>query len=115
MTVSEEKRRHPRVGFATRIAVVLNMDGEQVKLDGNSKDLSLKGVFVNTDKEFSLGTQCSVEVYLTGSIEEIKLLMQGTIVRKTEKGIGVDFNSMDVDTYSHLKNIVRYNRSDDLA
>ena len=41
--------------------------------------------------------------------------MKGTIIRQTLDGIGIAFDSMDVDTYSHLKNIVRYNRMEDSA
>ncbi|WP_022664730.1 PilZ domain-containing protein [Desulfospira joergensenii] len=115
MTASDEKRRHPRVGFSTRILVVLSEEGRQVELEGSSKDLSLRGVFVNTDRQFDKGTPCSVKIYLSGGIEEVELLLEGTLVRQTEKGIGVVFDSMDVDTYAHLKNIVMYNSADDSA
>ena len=114
MTVSDEKRRHPRVGFSTRILVVPNTDGQQqVELEGSSKDLSMRGVFVNTDRQFPKGTPCSVKVYLDSGLEEVELLIEGTVVRQTDKGFGVGFDSMDVDTYSHLKNIMMYNSADD--
>ena len=109
---NDDRRKHSRVGFATEIKIVLKTK-DQVKLDANSKDLSLKGIFVSTDKRFVPGTLCSVKIYLTGGIEKIELLIQGTIVRETDTGIGIVFDSMDLDTYSHLKNIVYYNRVDD--
>ncbi len=110
---NDERRKHTRVGFTTEIQIVLQDHKNQVKLQGNSRDLSLKGIFVRTDKLFSRGTICAVKIYLTGGIEKIELLVQGTIIRETEAGIGIVFNSMDVETYSHLKNIIRYNRMDD--
>jgi len=111
----DERRKHSRVGFATQIEIILKTQANQIDLEGSSKDLSLKGIFVRTDKQFERGTACRVNVYLTGGIEEIKLSMEGSVVRQTDTGIGIDFDSMDVDTYSHLKNIVRYNRVDDSA
>ena len=54
MTISSnnEKRRHSRVGFSTAIEILLQADGKEVKLSGSSKDLSLKGMFVNSDEKF---------------------------------------------------------------
>lgn len=112
---NDDRRKHSRVGFTTEIKVLLDLDGEQVILEGNSKDLSMKGIFVSTAQRFPEGTICSVKIYLTGSIEKIELAMQGTIVRQTEKGVGIAFDSMDVETYSHLKNIVQYNSTEDSA
>ena len=108
----EERRKYSRVGFATEIEIDLKTK-DQARLEGNSKDLSLKGIFVSTPMQFVQGTLCSVKIYLAGGIEKIELLIEGTIVRQTDTGIGILFNSMDVDTYSHLKNIVHYNRVDD--
>lgn len=111
MTVldNDDRRKHSRVGFTTEIKIVLNLYEKQVKLEGNSRDLSLKGIFASTDQRFPSGTDCSVFIYLTGGREKIELLIQGTVVRTTDSGIGIVFNAMDVETYSHLKNIVSYN------
>ena len=107
----DDRRKYSRVGFSTEIKIDLKTK-DQERLEGNSKDLSQKGLFVTTDQRFTLGTLCSVIIYLTGSMEKIELSIEGTIVRETDTGIGIVFNSMDVDTYSHLKNIVHYNSVD---
>ncbi len=109
----DDRRKHSRVGFTTRIEIILKADGKQVILDANSKDLSLKGLFVETDQQFALKTHCEVNIYLSSGIDDIKLEIQGIIVRQTENGIGIVFESMDVDTYTHLRNIVRYNSGDE--
>jgi hypothetical protein len=110
---NEDRRKHSRVGFATKIDVCLVSGQETICLDANSRDLSLRGIFVRTDAAFSLDTQCTVDIYLTGGVEEIKLEIQGKTVRKTNDGVGIVFKSMDVETYTHLKNIVYYNGGDD--
>ncbi len=110
---NDERRKHLRVGFTTAIQVLLEADGEEINLQGNSRDLSLKGILINTKKRISSGTKCLIKVYLTGSIDKIELLMKGTIARAGENGMGIAFDYMDVDTYSHLKSIVSYNSIDD--
>ncbi len=110
-----DRRGQLRVDFSTRIRIVLNIGGEPVELTGSSRDLSRKGIFVKTDRRFDLGSPCTVSLELTGSIDAINLEIKGTVVRQTETGVGISFDSMDVDTYAHLKNIVMYNQTDDAA
>ncbi len=116
MTVSHEddRRKNLRVDFSTRIQVIVGLDDAQVNLEGSSKDLSLRGIFVITDKRFTPGSRCVVKICLTGSVEKIELVMEATVVRQTPKGIGIVFDSMDVETYSHLKKIVQYNQIGDI-
>ena len=109
---NDERRKHSRVGFKTAIQILLEADGRQINLVGSSRDLSLKGIFVSTQDRFPCGTKCSIKVCLTGTKEKIELLMKGTVVRNSDNGLGIGFDSMDVDSYSHLKNIVNYNRVD---
>lgn len=115
MTVSntDERRKHSRVGFTTQIQIRFEADGRQINLEGSSRDLSLKGIFITTREKFKRGIKCQVKVYLEGGIEKIKLQMKGTIVRVSDNGMGIGFDSMDVDTYAHLKNIVCFNSLDD--
>jgi len=69
-------------------------------------------MFVNTSQSFSIGQRCVIEVLLTGVTEKIALEMEGRIVRNEAQGIAVTFDSMDLDSYARLKNIVRYNSSE---
>jgi hypothetical protein len=112
ITDNDEKRKYSRVGFTTQIQIMFEADGNIVNLDGKSSDLSLKGLFVSTEEKFSMGTTCSIKVYLSSGIEKIEMLMKGTVVRADKAGLGIVFDSMDMDTYSHLKNIVYYNSID---
>lgn len=102
----EEKRGGERVDFETRI--VLKTSTSALHLQGNSKDLALKGLFVTTREKIDIGTPCEIRIKI-GGVREMELHLEGTIVRQTADGVGIAFNSMDLDTYTHLKNIVRYN------
>lgn len=108
----KEQRLGTRVDFNTQIILTVDSSDSESQIEGSSKDLSLKGVFVNTTEEIPLGAKCKVKVLLTGMIEEIVLQMQGDVVRKTPSGIAIDFNLMDIDSYTHLKSIVKYNASE---
>ena len=103
----KEKRRKLRVDFKTQ--VVLKSGISQIQATGSSRDLSLKGIFVNTSEKIPIGEKCNVTVRLTGMVDALSLEMEGTVVRDDKNGLAVDFSSMDVDSYCHLKNIVKYN------
>lgn len=107
---NEERRRDVRVDFETE--VILRVGGIEVKADGSSRDLSLKGMFVKTADPLMTGTRCQVDVKLKGLGEEVALEMNGHVVRQEEGGIGILFDSVDLDSYVHLKNIVRFNAPD---
>ena len=107
ITDNQERRRHIRVDFSTRI--VLMAGDTEIEARGSSKDLSLKGVFVNTDKKVEAGSECNVKIFLSGGIGEIELAMKARVARVIDTGLGLSFESMDVDSYTHLKNIVLYN------
>ena len=106
---SDNRRKFDRVDFSTPIKIILNIDGKDINLSGSSKDLSLKGIYIDTTRRFEPGTPCLISIHLSGSTENIELKIQASITRQTDKGMGIAFDSMDVDTYAHLKNIVKYN------
>ncbi len=108
--VEDERRKKLRVDFTTNI--VLNMDGTEIHMQGNSKDLSLSGVYIYTKDDIPVNRKCGVEITLTGLVEPLKLRINGSTVRKEPTGIAVLFESMDLESYIHLKNIVRYNSSE---
>ncbi len=104
-----ERRKHERVEFLTSIRVIIDSDGKKIDVKGDSKDLSLKGVFIPTKLKASIGSPCSVKIFLSGASDDIKLNIHGVVARAEEKGLGIVFDSIDVDSFTHLKNIVRYN------
>jgi c-di-GMP-binding flagellar brake protein YcgR len=113
---NDERRKDSRVGFKTIVRILFEADEKEVNFEGNSRDLSLKGMLISSENMFSSGTKCSIKIYLTGGIDKIELRMKGTVIRSGDNGsMGITFDSMDIDTYSHLKNIVYYNTRDDSA
>ncbi|MDY0219658.1 MAG: PilZ domain-containing protein [Desulfobacterium sp.] len=105
-----ERRRHERVRFSTTI--VLTAAHARIEAKGTSKDLSLNGVFVNTDIRLEPGTLCDLTIVLTGGGDDVELSMRAKVERELASGLGISFEAMDIDTYSHLKNIMLYNSNE---
>ena len=102
-----DKRKKIRVNFTTEI--IVQTRDEKFKVSGSSKNLSVSGMFVKTDRPIPTLTECLVEVVLTGMSDPLTLMIEGRVVRSNSKGVAISFHSMDLDSYAHLKNIVRYN------
>ena len=58
-----ERRERTRVDFQTQ--VFLKVGASEIRVEGSSRDLSLKGIFVNTDEDIPIDTKCQMEVLLS--------------------------------------------------
>ena len=105
----QNKRKNTRVPFQ----VVISLDfPTQSHTACKTADLSLKGVFVLGVTGHKLGEHCLVSLGLAGSTSQLSLKMKGTVVRVKEDGVALHFYEMDLDSFSHLKNILYYNSED---
>ena len=108
--MEEERRTRTRVDFTTQ--VIVKTDESEIVAEANSEDISIKGLFVSTEKRIPVGTPCDMEILLTGTSTRLALTIKGIITRQDASGLGIAFDSMDLDSYVHLKNIILYNASD---
>ena len=69
--MNEEKRKKTRVDFKTQ--VILKTDESEIEVEANSKDIGIKGIFVNTEKKIPVGTPCDIEILLTGTSTRLAL------------------------------------------
>ena len=102
-----DRREKIRVEFKTEI--IVQADDRALHVVGSSKDLSVNGVFVKTGHPIPPNTDCRVKIVLSGMTEPLTLQMEGHVVRSSPIGMAISFRSMDLDSYTHLKNIVKYN------
>jgi len=106
-TRNEERRKSLRVNFNTNIT--LTTKSKSYKLNGDSRDISQKGIFISTAEDIKIDTLCEIKITLEGAMPPIILNIKGKIVRKTSDGIGIEFKEMNLDSYTHLKNIIKFN------
>ena len=114
METAEERRRNIRVAFRTSVSVTETGEGGRTVTADNegTRDISLKGLYVLTSEPFPAGTECQVNLRLTGDSSDLHLNILGTVVRADKTGMAIQFKSMDVDALIHLKNILYYNSGD---
>lgn len=108
--MDDEKRKKTRVQFKTQVS--LKTENYGIVGDSDSENISMKGIFVNTEEKIPLDTLCDVEITLMGKSSRLSLAVKGVVARQGESGLGIEFKSIDIDSYFHLKNIVMYNASD---
>ncbi len=98
------ERNFSRVDFTIAAKVVA---GDR-SLTGTVENLSLNGVFVKTDEKLPVDEQVHIDVTLSGISPDLVLSLSGVVVRVTEEGMALKFQKVDLDTFTHLKNIISY-------
>lgn len=76
------------------------------------RDISLRGLYVVGTGRIPPGTLCKVLVVLGGADSEVRLHMQGKVVRVDAGGMAVEFQELGLDTFIHLRNLIHYNSRD---
>lgn len=104
---ADDRRKKIRVDFRTEI--IIQAGTKEFHVTGSSKDLSVSGIFVKTEQSIPPHTGCRVKIVLSGMSEPLTLQIEGRVVRSNTTGVAISFRSMDLDSYTHLKNIVKYN------
>ena len=85
-----EKRRRARISFYTEI--VLKAKEFEVSVNANLKDISMNGLFVETDKKIPIGTSCDIAIILTGKSSKLMVSAEGLVARQAESGLGIQFH-----------------------
>lgn len=105
----DNRRKNSRVPFQATISLDFpNKSHEECE----TRDLSIKGVFVVGVTGHQAGDKCLVSLRLAGSTSNLTLKMKGEVVRVKEDGLGLHFYEIDLDSFYHLKNILYYNSGD---
>jgi len=105
----KEARIRSRSHYIAKISLITDQKTLKAVLSCN---ISLKGIFIETKELFKENTDCEVKLELPGTKPPIILSISGEILRVEEKGVGVLFKQMDLDTFDHLKQIVLTNSSE---
>lgn len=91
MDAREEKRKRLRISFETR--ALLHFQSLDAALEARMKNISMNGIFVETDKAVALNTPCRVEVIITAANSKITMETEGYIARHDPAGLGIAFKN----------------------
>ena len=103
------KNRRERADYSTSVVVKTK---DKVIEGPVSHNISLNGIYIETSDHLPMDSHCQIEITLGASSDGLKLQMDAKVVRNDDKGIGLTFEIMDIETFRHLKNIVLYNSDD---
>jgi c-di-GMP-binding flagellar brake protein YcgR len=102
-----EKRNFLRTNYLSRAEIRLN---EEV-VSGEIINLSLNGAMVKTNgiHKLNMYERIEIEMFLTNEETDIKINSSGVVVRLEKDEIGIRFETMDLNSFTHLRNIIAYN------
>lgn len=104
MSTRKFSRVRFKVGATVRVA--------DRQFHGAVENLSMSGMFLVTGEQLEEGETAEITIALSGTLPEIAVKFIGAVTRITENGVGFTFEKMDLDSYTHLKNIIAYNSDD---
>jgi len=105
----DHRRRFTRVPGELKVNLTV---GDRVITSNKSRDLSLGGMFVESDIVHPVGTVCDVQVQLTGETSGLYIKAEAEVVRTEADGMGLAFIRMDVDSLTLLKHLVAIHSGD---
>ena len=103
-----EKRALSRVAFQTAAAVRC---GDR-DVEGQVENLSLHGAFIATTEQLPADAVVDLAIQLNAPTSQLTINCTGAVVRTEDRGFGVEFREMGLDSFVHLKNVVSYQNGD---
>jgi acylphosphatase len=100
-----EKRKLQRVTFHTEAKVT----GKDTAIHGRVENLSMKGMFLNTNEKLANDELLEITILLTGASSQLSIELKGSVARQTDSGVAIVFREMDLDSFIHLKNVIAHN------
>lgn len=74
-----------------------------------TRDVSMNGLFMTSDKPFERGTHGDISLILEGGM---RIEVKGVVEHSSPKGMGIRFTEIGLDSYSYLQNLIMYNSPD---
>jgi hypothetical protein len=100
-----ERRKNTRVPFEVTATVHTGGTG----ISGTVDNLSMKGMRLVTSEALPVGSPLKIRIILSGSTSELSISLKGRAIRQTEAGTAIEFLEMDLDSFTHLRNIIAQN------
>jgi hypothetical protein len=104
-------RRFSRVPF--RIEAEIQSDNGIFY--GDVRNLSLKGMLVAVPESHPVGEVVDIKIFLAHDDPMVMIEVVGEVVRADAEGIAVKFTRVDLDSFTHLRNVVSLNSGNDDA
>jgi len=95
-------RHFYRVNFVTKAKV----DMPDQSFDCTTENVSYDGLFVLTDHQLPVGRIATINLNLPSASHKY-LTVKGEVVRNSPRGAAFHFKSVDYETFSYLRNVLK--------
>jgi hypothetical protein len=103
------RREFSRISLQLEVCLRLE-DGSEIR--GEGTDLSLRGVFCETAETVPAGTLCKVKLLFDTGDNTLEFEAAGRVARATEPGLALEFTGLEIESYHHLRNLIRLHAPD---
>ena len=103
--MTDERRKRTRVPVHFEVIIILGETEHHVE----TINLSLTGVLCATNPLFRNNAPCRIQIKLN---DEVKIDLEGKILRVGEDETAISFTTMDEESFFHLKRIIELNTGD---
>lgn len=103
---ASERRRAQRILFISS-AILRYNHNQAMEARVDTRDISLHGLFLQTDAVLPIDTPCEIEIQLSGTTSKMDFTVQGVVCRHDPAGMGVDFTHLAPDSSIHILNLVK--------
>ncbi|MGH7774906.1 MAG: PilZ domain-containing protein [Candidatus Binatia bacterium] len=104
--VREFTRAHVKI--EARVA-----SGNAIVIFGQTRDISLNGLYVICDERLPPGTSCRLTLFLGESENQLTIRARGRITRLDDSGMGIEITEIPVESLDHMRRLVLYNSGGD--
>lgn len=108
MESEQNQREFSRVRIPVQVELTCESGASVAAL---TYDVSLTGVRIPCDQSLVLNKTCDVKLVI-GDQEPIEILATGQVVRADGSFVVVHFDSVEMESYPYLKNLILYNSHD---
>jgi hypothetical protein len=105
-----EKRRFTRIPI--RIEAFVNCRAKSFKAE--IENLSLNGICLRSTERVEEGDYARITLYLMGTVKRLDLsvCLTGKVLRSGGGFFSLQFQEMDIDSFTQLRNVIAYNAGD---
>ena len=100
--MTEDRRVFTRVPFHIQASI----EGLGEVIEGEVSDLSMRGLFVHTEEAAAMDEEAEITLRMAGTNPPLVFRVRGVVVRIVPGGIGFKICESDLQSFTHLRNIV---------
>ncbi len=90
--------------------------GASVDINGTLANVSLNGMFLNTEAHLPEEAACNISLLLETGQETVTIQIEGKVIRNDPLGMAIQFTKiLGPESFSHLQNLVLYNSGEQIS